>query len=394
MNTIFTALAPNFQKDDAWLAFKLLFQPWRWKKGADLNKFGDWILFDSGRTGLEAILKCLQIGAGDEVLLQAFTCVVVPNAVRWVGARPVYVDCNEEYTMSLEDLKRKLEARPQNPNPEVSPRGKPKAIIVQHTFGNMADMEAIKNLASQNNLIIIEDCAHTMNFQSDISFFSFGRDKVISAVFGGGVAVKHTQVRQKLIKYQKVLPMPSMFWIKRQLLYVPYMVFVRATYDLVIGKMLSALARKLHFFSKPVTSEEKISKKPKFLGHQMPNALAILALHQLTKLDKFEAHRKKIAGVYKRALPNGSGILRFTLCILHSQKIREEAKRSRIFLGDWYTSAIAPTGVAYDTIGYDPTSCPIAERLAVHSINLPTDIHITQHDAQRIISTIRRLGAL
>ena len=369
MNTIFTALAPNFQKDDAWLAFKLLFQPWRWKKGADLNKFGDWILFDSGRTGLEAILKCLQIGAGDEVLLQAFTCVVVPNAVRWVGARPVYVDCNEEYTMSLEDLKRKLEARPQNPNPEVSPRGKPKAIIVQHTFGNMADMEAIKNLASQNNLIIIEDCAHTMNFQSDISFFSFGRDKVISAVFGGGVAVKDTQLRQKLINYQKVLPMPSM----------------------VIGKMLSALARKLHFFSKPVTSEEKISKKPKFLGHQMPNALAILALHQLTKLDKFEAHRKKIAGVYKRALPNGSVILRFTLCILHSQKIREEAKRSRIFLGDWYNFPIAPRGVNLSSVGYVLHCAPQAEIYAKMSVNLPTNINISLHDAQRIIQFINHV---
>src|SRR3989338_8909480 len=125
MNTIFTALAPNFQKDDAWLAFKLLFQPWRWKKGADLNKFGDWILFDSGRTGLEAILKCAGIGAGDEVLLQAFTCVAVPNSVLWAGAKPVYVDCNENFTMSVEDLKKKI-------NPRC------KAIIVQHTFGNIA----------------------------------------------------------------------------------------------------------------------------------------------------------------------------------------------------------------------------------------------------------------
>ena len=79
----------------------------------------------------------------------------------------------------------------------------------------------------------------------------------------------------------------------------------------------------------------------------------------------------------------------------HSRaRIRAGAKRERIFLGDWYTTAIAPVGVSYEAIGYDRSTCPTAERLASATVNLPTDIHITEKDAERIISTIRRLGTI
>src|SRR3989344_575072 len=109
MKTIFTALAPNVEKDDAILALKMLFRPWRWKRGAHVKRFYEELkkllgveyafVFESGRTALYALLKCLDIKSGEEVLLQAFTCVAVPNAVLWAGAKPVYIDCNEHFTM-------------------------------------------------------------------------------------------------------------------------------------------------------------------------------------------------------------------------------------------------------------------------------------------------------
>lgn len=382
MSTIFTALAPNFELDDAWLALKLLFQPWRWKhNNQGRTLINGMILFDSGRTGLEAILRCMDIGPGDEVLLQAFTCVAVPNSVLWAGAKPIYVDCNEQYTMSVEDLKQKITLR--------QAQGKhPKAVIIQHTFGIMADVEAIKAIVG-HHVLVIEDCAHSFadSGKGDASFYSFGRDKVISSVFGGGVKVKNQELFEKIQEYQKSLPMPSYFWIKRQLLYVPVMVFIRATYDWGLGKVLLAIVRKLHIFSKPVEAVEKNGKKPDFVGKQMPNALILLATHQFTKLEKFNVHRKKIAEIYRKTF-SGYGVLRFVV------KMRLKNKPNNIFLGDWYTTAIAPAGVSYEAIGYDPATCPTAERLATQTINLPNDIHITEHDAHRIISTIKSLGAV
>lgn len=54
----------------------------------DARAFAFW----KGRVALYAILKALGIGPGDEVILPAFTCVVVPNAIRFTGAKPVYAD--------------------------------------------------------------------------------------------------------------------------------------------------------------------------------------------------------------------------------------------------------------------------------------------------------------
>ena len=80
------SLSPNTESDDVWLAFGLLFQPWKWKKGKELGelekKFGG-IAFNSGRSAFMAILDALRFQKGDEVLLQAFTCNAVPNPVQW-----------------------------------------------------------------------------------------------------------------------------------------------------------------------------------------------------------------------------------------------------------------------------------------------------------------------
>ena len=376
MNTIFTALAPNFQADDAWLSIKLQFLPWRWKRGPALRQLTDSLkqrlrkkhvfLYETGRTGLEMILLAAGIGPEDEVLLQAFTCVAVPNAVLWTGARPVYVDCTKEYTMSVDDLKNK-----------ITPRCK--AIIVQHTFGNFADMSAISEIARNHHLLVIEDCAHSFEMHGDLGFLSFGRDKAISSMFGGAVVTDNDALAEKLRNAHARLPMPGWWWILRQLKYVPGITLARATFDWGVGWLLLALMRL--FPNKPVTADEKLGSKPGFVDKQMPNALAVFALHQLGKLDNFTAHRKKIAAIYKRAFPSGSGILRFAL---HAKVSSQKG----IFLGDWYTTAIAPADVSYEAIGYDPALCPIAERMTQNIINLPTDIHITERDAQRVIHFI------
>src|SRR5437588_89478 len=99
------ASAPNAEKLDVKLSRRLLLNPFRWRKGPYIKKleeefakrFGGAgaVSFESGRVSLWAILKALEIGEGDEVIVQAFTCVVVPDAVIWAGAKPVYVDIRD-----------------------------------------------------------------------------------------------------------------------------------------------------------------------------------------------------------------------------------------------------------------------------------------------------------
>lgn len=92
------------------------------------------MLFFRGRVALFHVLKTLGVGSGDEVVLQAFTCVAVPEAVMATGARPVWVDLAEN-SVNLDpvDLACKLTPRT-------------KAVIVQHTFGIPAELDAVMPL--------------------------------------------------------------------------------------------------------------------------------------------------------------------------------------------------------------------------------------------------------
>ncbi|KXK11813.1 MAG: L-glutamine:2-deoxy-scyllo-inosose aminotransferase [Microgenomates bacterium OLB23] len=146
---------------------------------------------------------------GDEVLLQGFTCVAVPNAVVWNGLKPVFVDVDDHYNL-VDDLESYI-----GPNT--------KAIIVQHTFGIAANMKAIALAAKKHNLFIIEDCAHALGGMyasqplgsfGDVSIVSFGRDKVVSSVFGGAALTKNKTVAAALSSFEKNLePAPWFFYL-------------------------------------------------------------------------------------------------------------------------------------------------------------------------------------
>ena len=130
---ISTSLSPNTENDDVLLAIKLLFQPWRLKKGAAVKQLEEEfkkylkvkyaISFNSGRSGLIAILNALNIKErDDEILLQAFTCNAAVNPILERKAKPVFVDIDDTLNLDPEDLKKKITS-------------KSKAVIIQHTFG-------------------------------------------------------------------------------------------------------------------------------------------------------------------------------------------------------------------------------------------------------------------
>ena len=409
LKPITISLSPNTEKDDISLAFKLLFRPWLWKKGEAVriieNKFKEYfkvnhaISFNSGRSALFVLLKALNIEKDGEVLLQAFTCNAASNPIIWSGLKPVYVDCNEEtFNIDLDDLKRKTSS-------------KSKVLIVQHTFGLPADMEKIVSFCQENNLILIEDCAHALGADIEgkkigtfgkAAFFSFSRDKIISSVYGGMLVTSDPELCEKIYNIYKDIKFPTSFWIKQQLLHPIFINFLILPTYRKIGKYLLVLAQKVNILSKAVHFKEKRGERPSYFPRRLPNALAILAVNQFNKIEKFNAHRKLIAQKYRNTFeesmfqvpPNtNQTYLRFTLKHPRAHKIIRYFWENNILIGDWYTSVLAPKDTNLEKLYYQRGSCPKAESLATMTFNLPTHINISDKDADRIIALLNQYGS-
>jgi len=409
MKPIFIALLPNVEKKDFFLVLKLLFSPFSWRKGKEMGrletvfkqyfqtKFA--VSFLSGRTALWAILKSLGIKKGDEVLLQAYTCVVVPNTIISLGGKPVWVDINPEtFNMDVADLRKKISK-------------KTRAVIIQHTFGQAAEIEKIMKIAQKHHLWVIEDCAQALGGEcqgrklgtlGDVAFFSFGRDKIISSVFGGMAITNNIRIGKKLREIQKKLSLPSYWWIFRQLLHpLIFFVIIKTYYCFGLGKFLHLIVQKTGLVSKAVFKQEKKGEMPIALLKKMPQALALLALSQFARLEKFNRKRIKIAQFYTQELKGLkiklpkikknclSVFLRYTIKTKKAEELIAFAKKKRVFLGDWYRPVIAPQGVDFKKVFYQKNICPQAERAAAMSVNLPTFPRMTIDDAKRVVNLIK-----
>jgi perosamine synthetase len=381
---ISASLSPNTERDDILLALRLLCMPWTWQRGAASGKVEAWfrkysgtpcaVSFNSGRSALLAILRAFGVGRGDEVIVQAFTCVAVPNSIRWAGARPVYADIDGSYNVDPKDVEKK-----------ISPQTR--ALIVQHTFGVPAAMDEVTALAKKYNILLIEDCAHSLGTtgkRGDAAFFSFGRDKVLSSVFGGlaTIRVDHPKQITALKAYHKLLNTPSLSWIFQQLFHPVAFAFILPLYNAGIGKAVLVLLQRLRLLGFPVYREEKLGRQPDDFPAKYPNALAILLLTQLKKLERFTKERREISRMYG----SDNAYLRFPKLVDDPKLIIAKAKKRGILLGNWYHNIIDPTGVAFANIGYKEGSCPNAEDAAKHIINLPT--RITAREAKKVLAAL------
>jgi len=408
---IFIALSPNTEKDDAFLALRLLFSPWKWKKGKVVsqleNKFKHYLgvkyafAFNSGRTALMAILNALEIEKKSEVLIQAFTCNALVNPIKWAGLSPQYVDIDKKtLNMDVDDLERKITS-------------KSRVVIAQHTFGNPADIDKIQEICKKHNLILLEDCAHALGAGYNgrkvgtfgkAGFFSSGRNKMISSVYGGVAVTNDDDLARKIRRFQKDISRPSGIWIARQLFHpILCQLLIKPLFSFSkLGAGALFLFQKAGLISKAVNEREKKGETPAYFPGKMPLVLAELGIRQMQKLEKFIRHGKSLCQIYETGLSesvftlpgrsNNRVYMRYSVLThgLEADKIRKMASQEKIFLDDgWHTSPIVPPGTVLKNMEYEFGMCPCAEEVAREIINLPTNINTTKKDAKRIIEFLK-----
>lgn len=148
----------------------------------------------NGTNAIEIALKALDIRAGDEVIVPAFTFISTATAVLYCNARPVFCDVNPEtFCMDPDSFEKAITS-------------KTKAVIPVHMGGQMCNMESIKVIAKQSGIKIVEDAAHAQGAEwngkkagyfGDIATFSFQNRKIMTCGEGGAILTNNKSIFEK-----------------------------------------------------------------------------------------------------------------------------------------------------------------------------------------------------
>ena len=154
------------------------------------------IAVTNGTAALHLALAGLEIRPGDEVIVPSLTFVATANAVRYVGATPVFADIVGPHDLTIDpvDIERLVTK-------------KTKAVMVMHYGGFACDMERIRAIAKKHRLFVVEDAAHApdvmcrgkkLGVWGDAGAFSFFSNKNITCAEGGMVVTDDERAAQRI----------------------------------------------------------------------------------------------------------------------------------------------------------------------------------------------------
>ncbi|MDU2545441.1 MAG: DegT/DnrJ/EryC1/StrS family aminotransferase, partial [Finegoldia magna] len=159
------------------------------------------ITVGNGTDALIIALKSLGIKEGDEVITTDYTFFATAEAIRFVGATPVFCDVElDTYNIDPSQIEEKI-------------TDKTKAIICVHLFGNACKMDEINDIAKRHNLYVVEDAAQAINSQykgknvgnlGDIACFSFFPTKNLGCFGDGGMITTNDDDLATIIRALKV----------------------------------------------------------------------------------------------------------------------------------------------------------------------------------------------
>ncbi len=389
--SIFNSLGSNY---DFNFALRALFSSSKDEDSLRLKKLleekysGKAILTYKGRDALRLALRIIKKSEDYTVGICGFTCVAVYEAIVKEGYKVEYMDIEKNsLNFSFEKLKSACKK-----NPKI------KIIFIQNTLGYPCDIEKISKFCRDNNIILVEDLAHSVGaiYQDggeagtvgDFVALSFSQDKMIDGVSGGALIVKSAKFPISNFQLANIDKGQQL----KDRLYPIFTYKIRKTYRLGLGKILHFILKKANFLSKSVESNNSENL------HQLPNWYCKIIYNEFKNLDKNINHRKKIAKIYYQILNSEflpgelnidkSSNLRFPIFVKNRKRLISNLKKYNIFISDiWYDAPIAPKKYLHLT-DYKKGDCLNSEEISEKILNLPTHKNVSEKDAELIANKI------
>lgn len=153
----------------------------------------------NGTVALHLAMLALGISFGDEVIVPTLTYIASVNTIVYAGATPVFVDSiADTWQMNHQEVRKRITERT-------------KAILAVHLYGHPCDMSALKEIADEYNLFLIEDCAEAIGSRyknqyvgtfGDVATFSFYGNKTITTGEGGMVITNDQTIFDRLVHFK------------------------------------------------------------------------------------------------------------------------------------------------------------------------------------------------
>lgn len=336
---------------------------------------------------------------GDEVIVPGLTCVVVPNAVIYAGATPVYADVDSStYTLS-----------PELVEPLITFRTR--AIIAQNTFGLSADLDPILDLAKEKGIEVIDDCTHGFGGTykgkqngsiTRVSFFSTQWNKPFSTGIGGFAVTKDAALAEKLQRFEDDAIRPSFKEVAAlRALYFARRTLMRESTYWPLLRAYRWLSSKNLVIGSSQGEELESPRMPERFLKGLSEFQAKVGASAIRNLGTSVHFRQAVAAEYDQVLselgksmpfrPNYADhpFLKYPVRVRRRDEFMQAAEKNRVRLGEWFNSPLHPIQGDLSPWGYRSGSCPVAEEAARELVNLPTDPDMSRGEVDRVKEFVR-----
>jgi perosamine synthetase len=344
-------------------------------------------LVDSARVALYVLLRAYNRPGG--VLMPAYTCIVVPEAVCFAGYRPVFVDIDyHSLSMTADALKKSI-------SPDTS------VVLATHLFGIPCDVEEIMDALRQHKVLVVEDAAPALGAEfrgalvgslGAAAIISFQSTKVISGETGGALLTNDDELAAKVECLLRAAIVP----------------------DGHLRTFAKAIARKTVTNSRIYSATQfgyRIMRDERMFEVVAPHSEAsssflalcssfssALVLRQLDRLNWNLSRRRKLAQIYRAELSKHPGLalpilpegcspawIQFPIQVDDKKAFYRHMQRNRVDVTWTYRYSCA------DSYGLD--GFPNAQRAAKTVLGLPTYPSLTEEQAQYICHVAKKYPA-